>query len=235
MKTFLYATALLALAACTAPPLEGEGPIQDDVGRASKATLDMYGPVEDGGWTVEAIPQKYMSEDRKRQEVAYYAPYAAGTIVVDPGDKRLYHLQGDDRAVRYTVGVGKAGYDFTGEARVQYQRDWPGWTPTANMIRREPETYEQWRGGMEGGPENPLGARALYLYRGGRDTLYRIHGTPYPWTVGSDASSGCIRMFNQDAMYLATQVENGSRVIVLDRSEAGKWTSGSGEGYADAS
>ena len=110
MKPFLYAAALLALAACTAPPLEGEGPVPEDVGRASPATLAMYAEVEDGGWTVEAIPQTYMSEERKRQEVAYFAPYPAGTIVVDPGAKQLYHLLGDDRAM----------HDFYSEEEVSH-------------------------------------------------------------------------------------------------------------------
>ncbi|ETX27040.1 L,D-transpeptidase [Roseivivax isoporae] len=219
---------VLLLSAC-APAL----PPRDDADPAASparpgpdaATRAMYAAVEDGGRTVPAIDPAYLSEARKRQEVAYFAPHPPGTLVVDPGAKRLYRLLGDDRAMRYTVAVGAAGYGFSGEATVPYTRDWPGWTPTQNMIRREPGKYAQFAGGVEGGLDNPLGARALYLFRDGRDTLYRIHGTPSPWTIGQDASSGCIRMFNQDVMHLADEVDSGTRVIVLPRGESGRWTS----------
>ncbi|ETX28577.1 hypothetical protein RISW2_05655 [Roseivivax isoporae LMG 25204] len=184
----------------------------------------MYDAVEDNGRIVPAIEAEYLSEDKKRQEVTYLAPYSPGTIVVDPGAKRLYRLLGNDRAMRYTVAVGAAGYGFSGQATVAYTRAWPNWTPTQNMLRREPEKYERYAAGVEGGLDNPLGARALYLYRNGRDTYYRIHGTPSPWTIGHDASSGCIRMFNQDAIHLAANVDKGARVIVLPREDRGKWT-----------
>ncbi|MBB95289.1 MAG: L,D-transpeptidase [Rhodobacteraceae bacterium] len=219
MKVLLPLPVLLALAACAPPPIE-----QIPATTASPETLAMYGAVQDGDFIVPAISPTYVTEDRKRQRVPYYAPYPPGTLVVDTGAHRLYLVEEGNMATRFAIGVGEAGLVFQGEATVAYQRDWPGWTPTANMLRRDPETYGPWRAGMEGGLENPLGARALYLYRNGRDTLYRIHGTPYPWTVGEDASSGCIRLFNQDAIYLAEQVQNGARVIVLDRSEAGSWT-----------
>ncbi|WP_244430347.1 L,D-transpeptidase [Roseivivax halodurans] len=187
--------------------------------------MAMYAAVEDNGRTVPAIDPQYLTEEKVRQEVDYYAPYKAGTIIVDPGAKRLYHLGEGDRAMRYAVAVGEAGYGFSGKATVPFTREWPNWTPTRNMLRREPEKYEEFAAGVPGGLDNPLGARALYLYRNGRDTLYRIHGTPSPWTVGHNASSGCIRMFNQDVIHLAEEVETGAQVVVLDRSESGKWTS----------
>ncbi|MDO6587176.1 L,D-transpeptidase [Salipiger sp. 1_MG-2023] len=191
----------------------------------SDETRAMYAATVDNGIEVPAIEDKYLSEEKARQMVAYYAPYKAGTIVVDPGAKFLYHLQGDNTAMRYVIAVGAAGYGFSGEARIPFQRDWPYWTPTQNMIKRDPETYGPVRAGLEGGLENPLGARALYLFKGGRDTLYRIHGTPSPWTVGHATSSGCIRMFNQDVMYLADQVPNGTKVVVLTKDQANRWTS----------
>ncbi|ETX14401.1 hypothetical protein OCH239_03695 [Roseivivax halodurans JCM 10272] len=195
-------------------------------GRGTSAErMAMYAAVEDNGRTVPAIDPQYLTEEKVRQEVDYYAPYKAGTIIVDPGAKRLYHLGEGDRAMRYAVAVGEAGYGFSGKATVPFTREWPNWTPTRNMLRREPEKYEEFAAGVPGGLDNPLGARALYLYRNGRDTLYRIHGTPSPWTVGHNASSGCIRMFNQDVIHLAEEVETGAQVVVLDRSESGKWTS----------
>ncbi|EBA08863.1 L,D-transpeptidase [Sagittula stellata] len=187
------------------------------------ATRSMYMSTQDNGMTIPAVPEKYLSEEKKRQLVDYYAPYPAGTIIVDPVATKLYHIQGNDRAMQYTVAVGAAGRAFQGEAKVAYQRDWPTWTPTQNMIRREPEVYNQFKDGMEGGLDNPLGARALYLYRNGKDTLYRIHGTRSPASIGHAVSSGCIRLFNQDIIHLAEQVKNGARVIVLNESETGKY------------
>ncbi|MBP0482022.1 L,D-transpeptidase [Sagittula salina] len=188
------------------------------------STLAMYTSTQDGDVTVPAVPEHLLSEAKKRKEVPYYAPYKAGTIVVDPGARKLYHLLGDDRAMSYTVAVGAAGKAFSGEAKIAFKREWPTWTPTQNMIRREPEVYKQFAGGMDGGLDNPLGARALYLYRNGKDTLYRIHGTRSPASIGHAVSSGCIRLFNQDIIDLAAQVENGTRVVVLNESQSGRYT-----------
>lgn len=214
IRPFLAVAALAALSACSTLPIGGLTP----------ATRAMYAAVQDGDITVPAVPDQYITEETARHEVAYFAPQAAGTIVVDPAAKRLYHLLGDNRAMQYVVGVGAAGFGFSGESRVAFQRDWPYWTPTANMVRRDPELYGPIRNGKPGGLDNPLGARALYLYKGGRDTLYRIHGTSEPDSIGQAASSGCIRMFNQDAMHLAANVADGARVIVLGREETGKWS-----------
>ena len=104
---------------------------------------------------------------------------------------------------------------MNGTATIGRKAEWPGWTPTQNMIRREPERYGPWAGGMEGGPRNPLGARALYLYRDGRDTYYRLHGTNEPWTIGQAVSSGCIRMRNEDVVDLYERVKLGTKVVVI--------------------
>ncbi|SIN88488.1 L,D-transpeptidase [Vannielia litorea] len=218
-RPLLLAVAALSLAACAE--------ITDPTG-LSPETRALYAPVQDGDILVPGVPDQYITEETARQEVAYFAPHAPGTIIVDPGAKRLYRLMGDNRAMRYVVGVAQAGRGFSGEANVAFQRDWPYWTPTANMVRRDPELYGPIRNGKPGGLENPLGARALYLYRNGRDTLYRIHGTSEPSSIGKQASSGCIRMFNQDAMHLAETTPNGTRVIVLPDSASGRWAAPAG-------
>lgn len=220
----LAALSLAALAAC--------GTMMDDTppeDRISPETRAMYSAMQDGEHEIKAIPDEYISDARARQMVDYYAPLPEGSIVVDPGARYLYHVQEGDRAMRYLVAVGAEGFGFAGEATIPFQRDWPRWTPTKNMLRRDPETYEPVKNGLPGGGDNPLGARALYLYKGGRDTLYRIHGTPSPWTVGHPTSSGCIRLFDQDIVHLAEQVEKGTKVVVLTRGEAGKWTAPEGE------
>lgn len=138
-----------------------------------------------------------------------------GEIVVAPSSFCLYWGLGGGQAIRYRVGVARRGLYRSGRFRVGRMVQWPRWTPTANMIRREPEKYRQYADGMPGGPINPLGARALYLYSGGRDTLMRIHGTPEPWTVGTATSSGCVRLVNDYVLDLYARVEIGTPVRML--------------------
>ena len=149
------------------------------------------------------------------QTVPFRGRYAAGTIVVDPRNYFLYLVQGGGRARRYGVSVGKAGRAWSGSATIQRKAKWPTWTPTKNMIRREPHKYAKYANGVPGGPSNPLGARALYLYRNGRDTYYRIHGTNNPNSIGRSASQGCIRMVNAHVKDLYDRVPLGARVVVL--------------------
>lgn len=148
------------------------------------------------------------------QVVSYQTSHPVGTIIVDPHNRFLYLVEGDGQARRYGVGVGREGFGWSGTASIQRRAEWPRWTPPASMIERQPE-LEEWRNGMPGGEDNPLGARALYLYSGGRDTLYRIHGTNQPWTIGQAMSSGCIRMRNEDVTDLYERVRIGARVVVL--------------------
>ncbi|MGE7418330.1 L,D-transpeptidase, partial [Methylobacterium tarhaniae] len=150
---------------------------------------------------------------------AYSRAEPPGTLVVDPGNKFLYLVRENGRALRYGVGVGRAGLAWSGTARVGRKAEWPRWTPTPDMIAREPDRNGPWRNGMAGGPGNPLGPRALYLFDGPRDTLYRIHGTTEPHTIGTDVSSGCIRMFNQDVIDLYGRVPVETRVVVLPAGE----------------
>jgi len=144
-----------------------------------------------------------------------YTGHPAGTIVVDPRNHFLYLVERAGRARRYGVGVGRAGLAFRGDAVIRRKAEWPSWRPTDNMIRRNPARYAKYANGVPGGPGNPLGSRALYLYKGNRDTMYRIHGTTEPWSIGQSVSNGCIRMINAHVEDLYERVPLGTRVVVL--------------------
>jgi lipoprotein-anchoring transpeptidase ErfK/SrfK len=145
------------------------------------------------------------------QIVDYQSNYAAGTVVIDTNNRFLYLVQGDGKARRYGVGVGKPGFEWAGEHKVTRKAEWPKWTPPQEMIQREAAVGHYLPASMEGGPQNPLGARAMYL----GSTLYRIHGTNAPWSIGSGVSSGCIRMRNEDVTDLYERVKVGTKVIVI--------------------
>ena len=150
----------------------------------------------------------------RRQFVKYETSEPAGTIVVDPDQRFLYLVMGAGEALRYGVAVGREGSNWSGRATIRRKAEWPTWTPTKWMIQRDPK-LARWSRGMPGGPRNPLGARALYLYQGDRDTLYRIHGTNEPWSIGRAVSSGCIRLVNDDIIDLYVRVPLGTSVLVL--------------------
>jgi lipoprotein-anchoring transpeptidase ErfK/SrfK len=152
--------------------------------------------------------------------VSFDARQRPGTIVVDPGNHFLYWVQKGGQALQYDVGVGKEGYGWSGVANVHSKQEWPNWYPTAEILERKPEIRSamvplQSGLGIPGGPENPLGARAMYLWQGKVDTLYRIHGTNEPATVGHDVSAGCIRMRNADVIDLYDRTPIGTKVVVL--------------------
>lgn len=149
------------------------------------------------------------------QVVAFPYDYIVGTVVVDPANRFLYLVEAAGLARRYGIGVGKAGLAFRGTAEVGRKAKWPRWRPTDNMIRRDPKKYAKYADGVPGGRHNPLGARALYLYRNGQDTLYRIHGTTEPWTIGKAVSNGCVRMVNDHVTDLYERVPVGTRVVVI--------------------
>jgi lipoprotein-anchoring transpeptidase ErfK/SrfK len=157
---------------------------------------DAYDP------TQRPIDPKY-----EKQEVEYRGKEGAGTIVIDTPNKFLYLVLGEGRALRYGIGVGKPGFTWSGVKTISAKREWPDWTPPAEMLARRPDLPRH----MTGGPENPLGARAMYL----GSTLYRIHGSNEPWTIGTNVSSGCIRMRNPDVIDLYGRVNVGAKVIVL--------------------
>jgi lipoprotein-anchoring transpeptidase ErfK/SrfK len=181
---------------------------------SSNATAH-YAALNSEKFPVDAVDTSQMDPRLLKQMVAYRSPYPAGTIVVDAPNRFLYLVQTGGQAIRYGVGVGREGLAFAGTGVIREKQEWPHWTPTSAMIARQPERYAKWAGGMEGGIGNPLGARALYLFRDGKDTRYRIHGTTEPDSIGKAVSSGCIRMMNQDVIDLYSRVQLGTKVVVL--------------------
>lgn len=155
------------------------------------------------------LPYKY-----QKQRVRFATNEKPGTIIIDSDEKFLYLVEGNGKALRYGVGVGREGFGWRGDVKIGRKAEWPGWTPPAEMIRRERKKGRILPAYMEGGPQNPLGARAMYLYRGGNDTIFRIHGTSEPWTIGHNVSSGCIRMVNADVSDLYSRVPVGTKVVV---------------------
>lgn len=175
--------------------------------------VSMYGPVVDGGYRIPAVDLKRVDPKFYRQEVADPTGESPGTVVVDTANYFAYVVMPGGRAMRYGVGIGRAGFSWSGRAKVQWKRKWPTWTPPKEMIAREP-SLAKYADGMEPGLANPLGSRALYIFQGGKDTLYRLHGTPEYWTIGTNSSSGCIRFMNQDAIDLYDRVKSGSPLVV---------------------
>jgi lipoprotein-anchoring transpeptidase ErfK/SrfK len=190
-------TALFPAAAPKVPPAEA-----------------VYVSTADNGFTIPAIPLEKLPEAYRRQSVAYENDEVPGTIIIHPGQRFLYYVTGPRTAIRYGIAVGRAGFEWAGEAVVTETKPWPTWTPPPEMIERDPK-FAKWEKGQPGGPTNPLGARAIYLTSGGRDYGYRIHGTPDWQSIGKNASSGCIRMINQDVLDLSARVTAGSKVVVL--------------------
>jgi lipoprotein-anchoring transpeptidase ErfK/SrfK len=166
-------------------------------------------------WPARSAEEPFKLDPQYERQGVLFPGFAMGTIVVDPENFFLYYVGGPDVAIRYGIGVGQAGLGFKGNAVIGRKEEWPRWRPTANMISRAPDKFAGLANGMRGGPGNPLGARALYLYRDGQDTMYRIHGTTEPWSIGQAASNGCIRMVNRHIIDLYGRVLVGSPVTVL--------------------
>jgi lipoprotein-anchoring transpeptidase ErfK/SrfK len=179
-----------------------------------------YAAVGDEPFPVPAVRWRRMNPAFLRQPVAYSGREAPGTVIVDPRAHHLWLVYGGGTAMRYGVGVGRQGFGWAGNADIRSKQMWPDWYPPKEMLDRQKDLARQMSQlqsgiGMHGGPRNPLGARAMYLWQGNKDTLYRIHGTTEPETIGTSVSSGCIRMINQDAMDLYARVQVGSPVVVL--------------------
>ena len=168
------------------PPMDPQQSMRQDYAEPARPSLD----------------PKY-----EKQTVEYHGREGAGTIVIDTPNKFLFLVQGDGRALRYGIGVGRPGFTWSGVKTISAKKEWPAWTPPPEMLARRPDLPRH----MEGGPQNPLGARAMYL----GSSLYRIHGSNEPWTIGTNVSSGCIRMRNQDVIDLYGRVNVGTRVVVL--------------------
>ena len=174
-----------------------------------------YGVTQDGGFDLTPIDLTTIDPSLLRQEVAWHGKERPGSIVVNVPERRLYLVEDGGRALRYGVGVGRTeGMNFRGSAVIGRKEKWPHWTPTASMMAAMPR-YRHYAGGLDGGTDNPLGARALYLYRDGHDTFFRLHGSTEPETIGTAVSSGCIRLFNQDIIDLYNRVPVGTHVTVV--------------------
>jgi lipoprotein-anchoring transpeptidase ErfK/SrfK len=179
-----------------------------------------YEGIQDGEFFIEPVPAQYLYEGNRRTEVDYPGDERPGTVVVDTHSRKLYFVMEGNRAIRYPIAVGREGISFRGSGVVGRKAEWPAWQPTANMVRTRPDLYAAYAGGLPGGLINPLGARALYLYRGGRDSMFRIHGTADAASIGHATSAGCIRLFNQDAIDLYNRAPNGTRVKVRSEAES---------------
>jgi lipoprotein-anchoring transpeptidase ErfK/SrfK len=207
--------ATVALAGCTQERIEVALPSPSGIPPAQLAGWRaMYREMPEERFPIPEIDLSEVDADVLRAIVPDPTGEMPGTIVIETRNHALYLVLEGGQALRYGVGVGKEGLAWRGRAQVGRKAEWPRWTPTADMIAREPERNARWAGGMQPGLDNPLGARALYLYRNNADTLYRIHGTNEPWSIGESVSSGCIRMINQDVIDLYNRVPVGANVLV---------------------
>lgn len=200
-------------------PLFLQDPSLDTVLEGTPDYAMLYGPVFTEPFPVNGIDLTRIEPQFLRQRVRYFSDMEPGSIVVDPAAHFLYFIQPDNWAVRYGVGTGKAGFSWSGLATIKFKREWPDWYPVQEYIDRNPRVVAQLSQlqsgmGIPGGSRNPIGARGLYLWQGDVDTLYRIHGTLEPYSIGRNVSSGCIRMINQDAMDLFKRVQVGATVKV---------------------
>ena len=220
-----------ALAGCAGgsdrglPTFDGLGGFFDE-GRRAGETLStpdyhaIYGAYRGEEYPIAAFDYAGVDPQYLRQDVVYPGSESAGTIVIDPSSRHLYFVDAGKRATRYGVGVGREGFAWSGRAQINMKRNWPDWIPPAEMVARLPDIRSQLvktaRGqGVPGGTRSPLGARAMYLFGDGRDLGYRIHGTTEPETIGTQVSSGCIRMVNQDIVHLYARASLGTKVVVL--------------------
>ena len=214
-RQFLSGGAILAaglLSACsprTRAPLQSPG--------LDEPYHVMYGPLPDERFPLPAIDLSKVNKKYLRREVSYSTTEKVGTLIVDTSNFYLYLVLENGRAMRYGVGLGRAGFEWSGRAIVARKAVWPTWTPPEEMIERQPELEKwSWRnGGMPPGPQNPLGARALYIYQNGKDTLYRLHGSEEAWSIGRAVSSGCVRLMNHDIIDLYRRVPNQTPIVVI--------------------
>jgi lipoprotein-anchoring transpeptidase ErfK/SrfK len=226
-RGFLQASSATAgvalLSACSS--VSGPGPIaRVEPSDPPLPSYDiMYAPIEDEGFSVPAVPYQQIDPQFLRQIVRDPTGEPPGSLVVDTASHHLYLVRPNGFAIRYGVGLGRAGFEWAGRANIQWKQKWPKWTPPAEMIARDP-SLEKWsaeNGGQPGGLKNPLGARALYIFQDGQDTLFRVHGSPEWKSIGRSVSSGCVRMMNQDVIDLYDRVPGQAPILVTGGSSAG--------------
>ncbi len=211
-RSFLAGAASLAgltLAGCATTSRR----FQDDTPHFDPYYVQMYGEIQDGDFIVPALDLSKLKPTHFRTQVTDPTGERPGTIVVSTSERYLYLVQEGGMAIRYGVGIGREGFAWSGRAEVGRKAMWPTWTPPKEMQVRQPETQE-WANGMPGGLTNPLGARALYIYQNGRDSIYRLHGTMEVWSIGDAVSSGCVRLLNHDIIDLYGRCPVGTKILV---------------------
>ncbi|WP_209853685.1 L,D-transpeptidase family protein [Rhizobium herbae] len=201
---------------------ELEGPVDGGVEPSglppqSAYYAEMYGPKSDDGFNIPAVPYQQIDARFYRQQVDNTFGERPGTIIVDTGERFLYLILSNGSAMRYGVGIGREGFAWSGRGVIQWKQKWPRWKPPNEMVARQPqlEKYSIANGGMPPGIDNPLGARAMYIFQNGEDTLYRLHGSPEWQSIGKAVSSGCVRLINQDVIDLYDRVRNGAPILVI--------------------
>lgn len=207
-------TAVATLAGCSTTTTETVKPVV--LPEENPIASAMYAAVPGERFPLPAIPYQKINRRFHRQMVSNPTGERPGTIVVDTANYFLYLTYEGGQAMRYGVGLGRQGFEWSGKGVIQYKRQWPRWTPPDEMVARQPELqpYSIANGGMDPGLTNPLGARALYIFQNGEDTIYRIHGSPEWWTIGKAVSSGCVRMINQDIIDLYGRVPDRAPIVV---------------------
>ena len=216
LRAGLASAAAAALASCTTAPPRRRLPTPEPIDPGLARYRRMYGAVTDSGYQIPAIPIERVDPRFYRQVVPDPTGERPGTVVVDTLSHHLYLVRDNGEALRYGVGLGRAGFEWSGRAVIEWKQPWPTWTPPAEMIARQPELekYSAENGGMPPGLDNPLGARALYIFQDGKDTLYRVHGSPEWWSIGKSVSSGCVRLMNQDIIDLYDRVPENTPILV---------------------
>ena len=201
----------LALAGCAGTGQESDGTFIS----GSQANA-MYKAMPNERFSIPSVNLNLVKKRFYRKEVVNPTSAPPGSVYVDTKNFYLYFIGLDNKAMRYGVGLGRAGFEWSGNGRIAWKKKWPTWTPPDDMIEREPklEKYSAENGGMPPGLDNPLGARALYIFQGNKDTLYRLHGTAEAYSIGKAVSSGCVRLLNQDVIDLYNRVPNGAPIIV---------------------
>lgn len=223
-RSFVAMAAVGGVAACARPPAPPVAPAPAAPPPAYPPLPDFYGAITTEPYPIPAVQDGIIAPRLWRQEVANPFPdRPRGTIVIDPDATLLHFVESPDTAMRYGCSVGAAAFAWEGTARLQFCRKWPRWKVPASMIKRQPNLapYSVANGGMDPGPDNPMGARALYLFRNGKDTLYRVHGSASAQELGKGVSAGCIRMLNQDVIDLHDRAIHGASVIVLPSRRPG--------------
>ena len=205
-RRMFLATAGTAVTAVLTSCATTEGPLAKAAAQPAKphppnGAMQLYVALPEERFPVPAVDLTDLGPEFYRRRVDYTTPEAPGTVIVDTQTRYLFHVEEGGTATRYGVGIGQAGFAWAGRAHIAYGREWPTWTPPREMIERHPG-LEKWKSGQPPGINNALGARALYIHQGNRDTLYRLHGTGEARTIGRAVSSGCVRLLHPDIIHL---------------------------------